>query len=134
MEAGRGLSAFQVIGCVLMLLLDSSSTIWLPVLIASVNGLPQGLNSLANQNTVYYQADPARVGASAGLLRAFAYLGAMVASAASGFFFRNGAGTTGLHHFAVFLIVVAALLLAVIVADPNLTRAGREPQPKGSPA
>jgi MFS family permease len=117
-------AASQVVGCVLMLLLDSHSAIWLPVLIAAVNGLPQGLNSLANQNAVYYQADPARVGASAGLLRTFAYLGAMVASAAYGAFFRHGADTAGLHHFAVFLIVVAALLLAVILADPSLTRIG----------
>jgi MFS family permease len=122
----------QIAGCVLMLLLDGHSPIWLPVLIASVNGLPQGLNSLANQNAVYYQADPARVGASAGLLRTFAYLGAMVASAASGVFFRTGAGTAGLHHFAVFLIVVAALLLAVILADPSLARVGRAPQRKGT--
>lgn len=114
----------QIVGCVLMLLLDAHSAIWLPVLIAAVNGLPQGLNSLANQNAVYYQADPARVGASAGLLRTFAYLGAMVASAAYGSFFRDGAGTAGLHHFAVFLIVVAALLLAVILADPSLSRVG----------
>jgi MFS family permease len=131
-------AASQIVGCVLMLLLDAHSAIWLPVLIAAVNGLPQGLNNLANQNAVYYQADPARVGASAGLLRTFAYLGAMVASAAYGSFFRNGAGTAGLHHFAVFLIVVAALLLAVILVDPALTRVGREtgaglePQPKGT--
>ncbi|MEV6847705.1 MFS transporter [Actinoplanes sp. NPDC051411] len=127
-------AASQVVGCVLMLLLDAHSPIWLPLLIASVNGLPQGLNSLANQNAVYYQADPARMGASAGLLRTFAYLGAMVASAAYGSFFRQSAGTAGLHHFAVFLIVVAALLLAVILVDPSLSRVGREPQPKGTAA
>jgi MFS family permease len=118
-------AASQVVGCVLMLLLTGHSPIWLPVLIASVNGLPQGLNSLANQNAVYYQADPARMGASAGLLRTFAYLGAMVAAAAYGSFFRHGAGTAGLHHLAIFLIVVAALLLAVILVDPSLARVGR---------
>jgi hypothetical protein len=46
----------------------------------------------------------------------------MVASAAYGLFFRTGAGTAGLHHFAVFLIVVAALLLAAILVDPASTR------------
>jgi MFS family permease len=127
-------AASQVAGCVLMLLLDSHSAIWLPLLIAAVNGLPQGLNNLANQNAVYYQAEPARVGASAGLLRTFAYLGAMVASAAYGAFFRAGAGTTGLHHFAVFLIVVAALLLVVILADPSLRRIGQEARPGGAAA
>jgi MFS family permease len=119
----------QVVACSLMLLLSDHSAIWLPILVAVVMGLPQGLNSLANQNAVYYQADPARVGASAGLLRTFTYLGAMVAAAAYGAFFRNGAGTTGLHHFAVFLIVVAALLLAVILSDRSLTRIGAPTEP-----
>jgi MFS family permease len=114
----------QIVACALMLLLGGHSPIWLPILVAVVMGLPQGLNSLANQNAVYYQADPARVGASAGLLRTFTYLGAMVAAAAYGAFFRHGAGTAGLHHFAVFLIVVAALLVAVIVTDRSLTGIG----------
>jgi MFS family permease len=118
----------QLVACALMLLLGAHSPIWLPILVALVMGLPQGLNSLANQNAVYFQADPARVGASAGLLRTFTYLGAMVAAAAYGAFFRHGAGTAGLHHFAVFLIVVAALLLAVILSDRSLTRIGAEPK------
>jgi MFS family permease len=125
-------AASQVAGCVLMLLLDAHSAIWLPLLIAAVNGLPQGLNNLANQNAVYYQAEPARVGASAGLLRTFAYLGALVASAAYGAFFGAGAGTAGLHHFAVFLIVVAALLLVVILAVPTLKRIGQEARPRAA--
>ena len=52
------------------------------VAVALVAGVPQGLNNLANQNAVYYQADPARVGSSAGLLRTFFYLGAIIASTA----------------------------------------------------
>lgn len=119
-------AASQVVACALMLLLSAHSAIWLPILVAVVMGLPQGLNSLANQNAVYFQADPARVGASAGLLRTFTYLGAMVASAAYGAFFRHGADTPGLHHFAVFLIVVAVLLLAVILSDRSLTRIGSD--------
>jgi MFS family permease len=116
----------QLVACALMLLLGAHSPIWLPILVALVMGLPQGLNSLANQNAVYFQADPARVGASAGLLRTFTYLGAMVASAAYGAFFRQGADAAGLHHFAVFLIVVATLLLAVILADRSLGRIGAD--------
>ena len=58
-------------------------------------GVPQGLISLANQNALYHQADPARIGASAGLLRTFIYLGAIVASAANAAAFRHGADTAG---------------------------------------
>ncbi len=105
-----------------MLILNGHSPIWITVVISLICGLPQGLHSLANQNAVYYQADPARMGASAGLLRTFSYLGAMVASAAYGAFFRDGADTAGLHEVGVFLIVVATLLLILIVADRSLTR------------
>jgi MFS family permease len=114
----------QVVACALMLLLDSASPLWIPVVISLICGLPQGLNSLANQNAVYFQADPDRMGASAGLLRTFAYLGAMVSSAATGVFFRHGADSAGLHELAVFLIVVAGLLLVLVLADRSLRRLG----------
>jgi hypothetical protein len=97
--------------------LNADSAVWIPVAIAVVVGVPQGLNSLANQNAVYYQADPARMGSSAGLLRTFTYPGALVAAAANGVFFQHGADTAGLHDLAVFLIAVTVLLLAVTLTD-----------------
>ena len=117
-------AASQLVACALMLVLDAGSALWIPVVISVVCGLPQGLNSLANQNAVYFQADPARMGASAGLLRTFSYLGAMVSSAATGAFFRHGADTAGLHNLAIFLIVVAVLLLVLVLADRSLGRIG----------
>ena len=115
-------SAVQIVACALLLLLGSGSAIWALLLVASVVGVPQGLNTLANQNAVYYQADPARIGASAGLLRTFLYLGAIAASAGNAAFYAHGADTAGMHHLAVFMIVVAALLFAVTVADRSLVR------------
>ncbi|GAA2605836.1 MFS transporter [Paractinoplanes durhamensis] len=114
----------QIAVAALMLILHGGSALWLLVLISLVCGLPQGLNSLANQNAVYFQADPDRMGASAGLLRTFAYLGAMVSSAATGAFFKHGADTAGLHDLAIFLLVVATLLLVVVLADRSLRRIG----------
>ncbi|MFF5293090.1 MFS transporter [Paractinoplanes globisporus] len=124
----------QVVACALMLVLNSTSALWIPIVISIIFGLPQGLNSLANQNAVYFQADPDRMGASAGLLRTFAYLGAMVSSAATGAFFKDGADTAGLHDLAIFLIVTAGLLLVVVLADRSLRRIGGAPVTKGSPA
>jgi len=114
----------QIVACGLMLVLDSGSPLWIPVLISMICGLPQGLNSLANQNAVYFQADPARIGAAAGLLRTFTYLGAMVSAAATGAFFSDGANTAGLHDLAVFLLAVAVLLLVLVLADRSLRRLG----------
>ena len=119
--------AVQVVACVLLLLLHAGSAIWVFLVLAVVVGVPQGLNGLANQNALYFQADPARMGSSAGLLRTFMYLGAMVASAASGAFLGDGARDAGLHGLARFMLAVAVVFLAVTVVDRSLRRAGRVP-------
>lgn len=110
----------QIVMSSLLLLLRSGSAMWLIVVIALVAGIPQGLNNLANQNAVYYQADPARMGSSAGLLRTFFYLGAIIASAANGVFLSRGADTTGLHHLALFMLAAAVLFLVITLLDRSL--------------
>ncbi|TVT11359.1 MFS transporter [Amycolatopsis bartoniae] len=113
-----------VVTCVLLVLLEPTTPIWLLVGVSIVSGVPQGLLSLANQNALYHQADPERMGSSAGLLRTFTYLGAIVASAANGAFLASGADTSGLHSLSEFLIAVAAVLLVVTVLDRSLRRIG----------
>ncbi|HEY0237581.1 MAG TPA: MFS transporter [Friedmanniella sp.] len=124
-------AASQVVGCALLLLLDARSSIGLLLLVAAVVGIPQGLNSLANQNAVYHQADPARMGASAGLLRTFMYLGAILASAATGSFFGERPSDGGLHRLALLMVVISVLFLLVTVLDRSLARVGR---PSAAPA
>ncbi|MFE9002425.1 MFS transporter [Streptomyces sp. NPDC007875] len=114
----------QVVACVLILLLQPHSALWLLIAVALVFGVPQGLNNLALQNAVYHQADPERMGSSAGLLRTFFYLGAMVASSANGAFFGARADTGGLHGLAWFMLAVAGLFLMVTVVDRSLGRIG----------
>jgi len=98
------------------------SPVWLLAAIAVVAGIPQGLNNLANQNAVYHQADPARISSSAGLLRTFSYLGAIIASAANAGFLAHRADTGGLHHLALFLLGTAGAFLLVTLADRSLSR------------
>lgn len=98
--------------------------------VALIFGVPQGLNSLALQNSVYFQADPARVGTSSGLLRTFIYLGSMVASAASATAFGQHADTGGMHHLAWFMLGAGALFLLLTVFDRGLRRVATA----GSPA
>ena len=114
-----------------MLLLGGTTPIGVLVALSLVLGIPQGLVSLANQNALYHQADPARIGASAGLLRTFTYLGALVASAANGAFFGTAVDTTGLHELALFLLGCAALLLVLVLVDRSLRRVGRTVAPEG---
>ena len=110
----------QVVLCGLLLLLDGRSALWLIVVVALIAGLPQGLNNLANQNAVYHQADPARIGSSAGLLRTFFYLGAILASTATGIAFRPSAGTPGLHDLALFMLAAAVVFLVLTLVDRSL--------------
>ena len=112
----------QIVVGVLMLVLGSTSPIWLLVVVALVAGIPQGLNNLAVQNAVYRQADPERTASSAGLMRTFFYLGAIVASTSGGIAFAHGATTPGLHELAVVVLVAAGLFFLVTVADRSLGR------------
>ncbi|GAA1372906.1 MFS transporter [Streptomyces beijiangensis] len=114
----------QIVACAALLLVGAGSPLWLLIVIGAVVGIPQGLNGLANQNALYAQADPARMGSSAGLLRTFMYVGALLASAANALFFKGGADTAGLHDLSLFLLVIACLFLAVSVADRSLRRIG----------
>ncbi|OZB81084.1 MFS transporter, partial [Microbacterium sp. 13-71-7] len=59
-------SAAQLVAGILVLFMTGSSPIWFLVLAMLVLGIPQGLNNLAIQNSLYYQAEPARIASSAG--------------------------------------------------------------------
>ncbi|MCX4451070.1 MFS transporter [Streptomyces sp. NBC_01789] len=114
----------QIAACALVLLLSTGSPVWMLPAVMVVLGIPQGLNGLALQNAVYHQADSDRIGSSAGLLRTFGYLGAIIASAANGAFFGQRADTGGLHHLAWFMLAASVLFLAVTVLDRSLRRIG----------
>ncbi|GAA2451896.1 MFS transporter [Streptomyces pulveraceus] len=110
----------QIVACVLLLSLHGNSPVWMLFAVALLFGVPQGLNSLALQNSLYRQADPERMGASSGLLRTSAYMGSMVASAASARAFGQHAGTGGMHELAWVMTGAAVLYLLSTVVDRSL--------------
>lgn len=113
----------QLVACGLLLELDDTSPVWMLVVVMMTFGIPQGLNSIALQNAVYRQANPDDIGASAGLLRTFGYLGAIVSSAAQAGFYGHRANTYGMHRLALFLVGVSVAFLLVNLLDRSLTRA-----------
>lgn len=117
-------AAGQIVACSLMLFLHDTSAFWLLIVVALVFGVPQGLNNLALQNSVYHQATAERIASSSGLLRTFGYLGAIVASAANGAILTHGADTPGMHHLTEFMLGAAALFLVLTAADRTLARVG----------
>ncbi|MFT8317581.1 MAG: MFS transporter [Sporolactobacillus sp.] len=112
----------QLIASILMLFVNGESSIIFLIVIVLVLGIPQGLLNLANQNAVYYQARKEQIGASAGLLRTFMYLGAIVASSANGIFLKQGAGSIGMHHVTSFMVIVGGLLAILTIADCSLKK------------
>ncbi len=126
----------QVTACALVLLLNAGSAVWLLAAVTALMGVPQGLVSLANQNALYHQAHPERIGASAGLLRTFMYLGAMIASSATGLAYGQHATTAGLHRLAYVTLVAAAVFVGFALFDRSLSRVGTdagEDAPSGPP-
>jgi len=51
------------------------------------------------------------------------YLGAMVASSATGSVFGNRANTTGLHGLAIFMVSISAALFILTLIDRSLKNA-----------
>ena len=115
----------QLVASSLLLLVHPGVGVWFLLVIVIILGVPQGLVNLAIQNTLYYQADAGRIGASSGLLRTFMYLGAMLAAAATGRFFGASADTAGLHELALFMIGAALIFLLITVFDRSLGRVSR---------
>jgi MFS family permease len=113
----------QVVACAVMLTLTGDSPVWMLILVALIFGVPQGLNNLALQNSVYFQADPERTASSAGLLRTFAYIGSMIASSATAVSFGQRADTGGMHQLAWVMLGAGALYLLLTVCDRTLGRA-----------
>ncbi|WP_212732595.1 MFS transporter [Streptomyces sp. V17-9] len=116
-------AAGQIVACLVILTLTGDSPLWTLLLVALVFGVPQGLNNLALQNSVYFQADPERTASSAGLLRTFAYVGSMVASSATAASFGQRADTGGLHRLAWVMLGAGVLYLLLTLFDRTLGRA-----------
>jgi predicted MFS family arabinose efflux permease len=120
-------AAGQIAACLVILTLTAGSPLWTLFLVALVFGLPQGLNNLALQNSVYFQADPERIASSAGLLRTFAYMGSMVASSATAASFGQRASTAGMHRLAWVMLAAGVLYLLLTVFDRTLGRTAERP-------
>ncbi|MEV5869013.1 MFS transporter [Streptomyces tendae] len=116
-------AAGQIVACLVILKLGGDSPLWMLLLVALIFGVPQGLNNLALQNSVYFQADPERTASSAGLLRTFAYIGSMVASSATAASFGQHADTGGLHRLAWVMLGAGVLYLLLTLFDRTLGRA-----------
>jgi MFS family permease len=127
-------SVAQLAAGILVLFMTGGSPIWYLVATMLVLGIPQGLNNLAIQNTLYHQAQPERIASSAGLLRTFFYLGAIVASVVYGNVYGARATTPGLHVLGWVVVGISVVFLLITAGDRSLRTIGRSQPPAGRPA
>ncbi|WP_030671362.1 MFS transporter [Streptomyces rimosus] len=113
-------AAGQIVACLVMLTLSGESPLWMLLFVSLVFGVPQGLNNLALQNSLFHQADPERTASSAGLLRTFAYIGSLIASSATAASFGQRADTGGMHRLAWVMLAAGVLYLLLTVFDRTL--------------
>jgi len=117
-------STAQLVVGILVLVMTGASPIWFLVVAMLVLGIPQGLNNLAIQNSLFHQADPERIASSAGLLRTFMYLGAIIASVVYGNVYGARATTGGLHVLGWVVIGVSVVFFLITVFDRTLAKVG----------
>lgn len=98
-------------------LINPQTSLIILVLLAALFGVPQGLMNLANQNALYHQAPKESIGMSAGLLRTFMYIGAIVSSTANGIFFKGGDITVGIHNDGIFCASLGVIVLIMTFVD-----------------
>jgi hypothetical protein len=104
----------QIVGLALLLFVSERSPWGYLVPISIVMGIPQGLVNVGTQSAVYQLAHPNSLGASAGLLRAFMYLGAIASAALGGIAFSAGHSSAQLHVLVTFVLAPAALFATLL--------------------
>jgi MFS family permease len=118
-------STAQLVAGVLVLFMGAGTPMWILIIAMVVLGIPQGLNNLAIQNTLYAQADPERIASSAGLLRTCMYIGGITASVIYGNVYGDRASTQGLHVLGWVVVGIAVVFLAITVSDRSLRSVGK---------
>jgi len=116
-------TATPIVGGLLMVWLQASTPLLYLLLIAAVFGVAQGLASVSNQQVLYRQSPPDRVGTASGLSRTFVYLGAICASGVLGASFGETPSDGDVHL--IGLIVCGCSVAAFLLAFFDRALAGR---------
>ncbi len=85
-------------------------------------GVTASLGAVGNQGALYAQSPARDAGTAAGLMRTFAYLGAILASSLISLSYAHGVTDAGLHSIATGLIAGSSILLLLTALDRRLPR------------
>jgi len=107
-------SVLLLVGSLLLLLFDSTTSLVGVVAVGAVLGVPNGFNNLGLQAAMYEVAAPEQIGAAAGVLQTCRYVGAIASTAVIGLIFGSQASSESLHAVA---LVMAAVSVGLVVAS-----------------
>lgn len=117
-------SLFMVAGSAAVLLLNDATPIVVIVAIGLVEGVPNALNQLALQTSLYANAPSAQTGTAGGLFQTSRYLGAISMITILGLIFGTRATDAGLHLAGSIMIGVSVVVVALSVVGSD-----RQPAP-----
>jgi predicted MFS family arabinose efflux permease len=109
-----------VLTAITALLITHSSSILVLVGMTLLFGLTNGLNSFANQATLYVQAPAAEIAVASGLYRTSAYIGAIFSSSIIGLAFGDTVSDAGLHTLGWVLAAIGAVVTLLTVFDRHI--------------
>lgn len=105
--------ALMVVAASALQLLGDDTSVALLLCIAVLLGVPNGVNNLSLQTSLYSAAPAGRMGASAGLFQTFRYLGAIAATSVLGVILEQNLSTDGMHEIGLLMTGVAVVLLVL---------------------
>lgn len=115
-------AAGALVGCVSLLLVNSTTPIWLIGLAVMFIGIPMGASSTGTQAAIFMQAPAAEIGIAAGLQRTFTYIGAIGAASLLGVVYGHHATDRGFHDLAIVMTSVTSMLFIFTILDRTLPR------------
>ncbi len=107
-------------GYIGLFVVDSTTSVWVLVIVFTCFGVPLGTFSVATQAAVYIQAPAEEIGMAAGLQRTAQYIGAMSAAALLALIYGQRATDHDLHVLAAVMAALSALLLIATLFDRTI--------------
>jgi MFS family permease len=108
---------FMVLACMSLFFLNSSSVIFVIVLIVMLVGVAIGTNSLTNQSSLSAEAPADKTGSSFGLYRTFGYIGAIVSGAQMKTIFHTGATDHSFRLINWYILASCVVLIVLFFAE-----------------
>lgn len=115
-----GTAGLLAAGLMITFVENSTTPIWLLLVVAAVAGIPNGFNNMANQSLVNASSDARDVGTAIGMYRTIQYVGANLSAVVIEVTMHGQPDDGGLHRTGAVIAVIGATLLAGVLWSRTL--------------